>query len=440
VQPLQDSEGFDVSRTLKPFLLPMIAAQRKLKSSSDNSPKRQFSAIEKAQYRQKQGAKMSERLLLSALVNRDAEMMARADCIAETASPDNLYFSVDQVNYETGELFDGYGSLTETIASRFCPSYLAKSSRRARREKREDLARVKPKQFDLLRFITLTMPNLQTDFETTIKILFRAFSLLKKREIFTQKVTGAIYGFENTVGAENHHHAHIHILAWSGWINQSELAESWTDCVEKACAEIGVSCLVNTSHGRMIVDIRLTRKNASRPGTIAVEAALQEVCKYLTKGSDFDKVPVDQLCAIERVLQNRQMVGSYGECNERKGKAGLSKNDEIQPKDKVFTSLDTPNIIDGEKVKAQRENLTQLGTRLILNGKRDEFRRQLKRKMQERRAFRKRQLAWLYPNARFCTLSGAAWSADDYLSKRLPENVIYLQDWKELRFDAESTL
>ncbi len=376
---------------------------------------------------------MSKRLLLSAAMNQDAAAMARADCIAETSSSDNLYFSENQINYETGELFDGRGSLVETVASRFCPFYLSKSSRRARREKREDLARVKPKQFDLLRFITLTMPNLQTDFETTIKILFRAFSLLKKREIFTENVTGAIYGYENTVGAENHHHAHVHILAWSRWINQTELSEVWTQCVEKACAEIGVKCAVNTFHGRMIVDIRLTKKKASGRGTMAVEDALQEVCKYLTKGSDFDKVPVGELSRIEKVLQNRQMVGSYGECNARKGRAELSKDDESQPKQKVFTSLDTPNIIDGEKLKARRENLIELGTRLILDGKRAEFRRLLRRKMQERRAFRKRQLALLYPDARFCTLAGAVWSADDYLSKNLPENVVYLQDWGKVR-------
>jgi hypothetical protein len=410
-----------------------VAYQRKLQSSSDNLPKRQFSAIEKAQYRQNQGLKMSKRLSLSGAMNYDAAAIARADCIAETASSDNLYFSVDQVNYETGELFDGYGVLTPTIASRFCPSYLAASSRRARKQKREDLARVKPKQFDLLRFITLTMPNLQTDFETTIKILFRAFSLLKKREIFTQKVTGAIYGYENTVGAANHHHAHIHILAWSGWINQTELSESWTDCVERACAEIGVKCFVNTPSGRMIVDIRLTKKKATGRGTIAVEDALQEVCKYLTKGSDFDKVPIDELSRIEKVLQNRQMVGSYGECNARKGKAELSKTDEINSKRKVFTSLDTPNIIDGKKVKTRRENLVQIGTRMILNGQRAEFQRLLKRKMQERRAFRKRQLALMYPNARFCTLSGASWSADDYLSNELPENVVRLRDWGKVR-------
>ncbi len=372
---------------------------------------------------------MSKRLFISAQMNQDAETMARADCIAETASSDNLYHSVDQVNYETGECYEGYGTLTETVASRLCPSYLAKCSRRARREKREDLARVKPKQFDLLRFITLTMPNLQTDFETTIEILFRAFSLLKKREIFTKNVTGAIYGHENTVGVENHNHAHVHILAWSRWINQTELSEVWTQCVEKASAEFGVKCAVNTAHGRMIVDIRLARKKASGRGTIAIEDALQEVCKYLTKGSDFDKLPLAELSKIEKVLQNRQMVGSYGECNSRRGTGKVSESSEIEPESTAFTSLDTPNVVDGGKVKVKRETVVEVGTRMILAGKRAEFRRWLKRKMSERRAFRKRQLALLYPAATFYTLSGAAWSSDDYLSKIPSENVVYLQDW-----------
>ncbi len=366
-------------------------------------------------------------------MNNDAAAMARADCIAETSSSDNLYFSENQVNYDTGEAFDGRGSLVQTVASRVCPFYVSTSSRRARREKRADLARVKPKQFDLLRFITLTMPNLETDFETTIKVLFRAFSLLKKREIFTQNVTGAIYGYENTVGAANHYHAHVHVLAWSRWINQSELAAAWTDCVEKACAKFGVSCVVNTSHGRMIVDIRLTRKKASGRGTIAVDDAIQEVCKYLTKGSDFDKLLVGELSRVEKVLQNRQMVGSYGECNARRGRAEAAGTNEKEPEGAVFTLLDTPNIIDGEKVKKKCETLIVIGTRMILDGKRAEFRRLLKRKMQERRAFRKRQLALLYPTATFCTLSGAAWSADDYLSKKSPENVVYLRDWGKFR-------
>jgi hypothetical protein len=395
--------------------------------------KRQFSALEKSQYQQKQGLRMSERLFLSAAMNDDAEAMARADCIAETSSSDNLYFSKGQVNYETGEEYDGRGSLIETVASRFCPFYLSKSSRRARRQKREDLARVKPKQFDLLRFFTLTMPNLQTDFRTTIEVLFESLSLLKKRKIFTQNVTGAVYGYENTIGVENHHHAHVHILAWSRWINQTELSEIWTQCVEKACAKFGVSCVVNTAHGRMIVDIRLARKKASGRGTIAIEDALQEVCKYMTKGSDFDKVPLAELSEIEKVLQNRQMVGTYGECNARRGRAEAAQTDGNPLERPVLTSVHTPNINDGEKVKPKRETLTEIGTRMILAGKRAEFRRLLKRKMQERRAFRKRQLALLYPNATFCTLSGAVWSADDYLPEKQPENVVYLRDWGKVR-------
>ncbi len=400
---------------------------------STKPAKRQYSALEKAQYRQRQGLKMSKRLFISAQMNQDAETMARADCIAETASSENLYHSVDQVNYETGECYEGYGTLTETVASRLCPSYLAKCSKQQRREKREDLARVKPKQFDLLRFITLTMPNLQTDFKTTFEILFRAFSLLKKREIFTKNVTGAIYGHETTVGAENHHHSHIHILAWSRWINQTELSKVWTDCVEKACAEIGVKCLVNTSHGRMIVDIRLARKKATGRGTIAIEAALQEVCKYLTKGSAFDKLPIKQLSEIGKALKGRKLVGSYGECNVRKGRAKAVQMSETKPESTAFTSLDKTETNDGRKIKVKRETVVEVGTRMILAGKRAEFRRWLKRKMDERRAFRKRQLALLYPGATFYTLSGAAWSADDYLSKIPSENVVYLQDWGKVR-------
>jgi hypothetical protein len=66
-----------------------------------------------------------------------------------------------------------------------------------------------------------------------------------------------------------------------------------------------------------------------------------------------------------------------------------------------------------------------------LDGNRAEWLKLLRRKMQERRAFRKRQLAMLYPTAKFCTLSGAAWSVDDYLLSELPANVVYLRDWKQ---------
>jgi hypothetical protein len=183
----------------------------------------------------------------------------------------------------------------------------------------------------------------------------------------------------------------------------------------------------------MIVDIRLARKKASGRGTIAIEDALQEVCKYLTKGSDFDKLPVGELSEIEKALKGRQLVGSYGECNSRRGKGKVSESSEIEPESAAFTLVHTPEINDGGKIKVKRETVVEVGTRMILAGKRAEFCCWLKRKMSERRAFRKRQLALLYPAATFYTLSGASWSADDYLSKIPSENVVYLQDWGKVR-------
>ncbi len=411
-----------------------VARQRKLHNfPSDKPAKRQFSALERAQHNQKKGLEMSRRLFLAATMNYDARAMAEADCIAETASSDNHYFSKGQINYKTGEEYAGRGILVETTASRLCPASLEKYSRRARKRMREALARVEPKPFQKLLFITLTLPNLQTNFGNTLEVLFRAFSLLKKRKFFAQNVSGAIYGYESTVGTENHHHSHVHILGWSHYLDWEKLGAEWTDCVEKACAEIGVKCVVNTSHGRMIVDVRLAKEKASGRDTIAVEDALQEVVKYSVKGSDLAKIPLDELYQVGKVLHRRRLVDTYGECNLRKGKAEPSKNAESEQKRAVSDYLDTPRINDGEKVKVKVETVVEVGTRMILDGKRAEFRRWLKRKMQERRAFRKRQLALLYPDAKFCTLAGAVWSADDYLSKKLPENVVYLQDWGKVR-------
>jgi hypothetical protein len=419
-------------KAASPFM--SVARQRKLHNfPSDKPAKRQFSALERAQHNQKKGLEMSRRLFLAATMNYDARAMAEADCIAETASSDNHYFSKGQINYKTGEEYAGRGILVETTASRLCPASLEKYSRRARKRMREALARVEPKPFQKLLFITLTLPNLQTNFGNTLEVLFRAFSLLKKRKFFAQNVSGAIYGYESTVGTENHHHSHVHILGWSHYLDWEKLGAEWTDCVEKACAEIGVKCVVNTSHGRMIVDVRLAKEKASGRDTIAVEDALQEVVKYSVKGSDLAKIPLDELYQVGKVLHRRRLVDTYGECNLRKGKAEPSKNAESEQKRAVSDYLDTPRINDGEKVKVKVETVVEVGTRMILDGKRAEFRRWLKRKMQERRAFRKRQLALLYPDAKFCTLAGAVWSADDYLSKKLPENVVYLQDWGKVR-------
>jgi hypothetical protein len=149
-----------------------------------------------------------------------------------------------------------------------------------------------------------------------------------------------------------------------------------------------------------------------------MQDSLLEVCKYTTKGSDFEKVPVEQLVEIEAVLRNRQMVKSYGIFNNHRGKAkGIGTN--------LYgdTSLDTQHTTDGETVKPRfRRNerkvqsLVELGKEMISSGKREVWLKVLRLTMQSRREFRRKQFAMKYPFSSFRTLDGRRWDGVSILS------------------------
>jgi hypothetical protein len=381
-----------------PFL-PHSAQQRKIE-------KPKFTAADKASYRLREGVKMSKLLEKSAEVVNSPRGLAVADCIAETASPENIYFSLNQVNFQTGELFDGFGVLTEAASSRLCPSYQARQSKRARKMIREALERVKANSDERLRFTTLTMPNLGVSFQMTIEILDAAIVLLKKRKWFKKNFRGGVQAIETTIGEREHFHSHCHILALTKWIRWDELGNEWTGCVEAACRKYDVPLFVATSHNRLIVDVRLVvAKSEDAWQTIGLDAAIQETCKYLVKGADWLKVPVEQLCEIEMVLRGRKMIRTFGECSQMVNAAGQES-----AIGGVATYVHTTDTTDGLEAKAgqvfKAETLVELGTRLITEGRRDEWLLTLKRKMAERRAFRRKQLLGMYPGAIFWTLDG----------------------------------
>jgi hypothetical protein len=189
-----------------------------------------------------------------------------------------------------------------------------------------------------------------------------------------------------------------------------ELGEVWTDCVERAAASYGVLVTFETYHRRLVVDVRAVTKKAQGRNTIALDDAVNEVCKYLCKGSDFAKISAGELCQVERALRRRQMLQRFGECNDRKGKArGERAKDETSANTATF--LDTTNIVDAATVTTQRgESLIKYGERMILNGRREEWQRYLRDAIAKRRAFRRQQLARTYPTATFWTLDGRSWS------------------------------
>jgi hypothetical protein len=254
------------------------------------------------------------------------------------------------------------------------------------------------------------MPDLRADFKTTLDVLDYALSLFKKRAWFKSKVRGGVFGVEFTIGAGGHYHAHAHAVLCSQWLKWDELGEVWTDCVERAAASYGILVTFETYHRRMVVDVRLVTKKANGRATIALDDAVNEVCKYLAKGSDLAKIPVSELCQVERALQRRQMLQRFGECNDRKGRArGERAKDETPANTATF--LDTTNIVDAPTVATnRRESLIKFGERMILDGRREEWQRYLREVIAKRRAFRRQQLARTYPTATFWTLDGRSWS------------------------------
>jgi hypothetical protein len=376
-----------------------------------------YSPADKAEYLLRSGAKMSKLFSASAFLNKSSRAIAVADCLLETYRPENIYISKDLVNYQTGELFDGYGVLQIGIASRLSPAYQRFASSRARKRAEAKIANHKQLVGQDWRFATFTMPFLKVDVGTVLAVISRAMELLKKRKIFCLNVDGAFCGEELTIGDGStayftHFHSHIHILMLGKYIEQDKLADEWTDCVERACQEVGVEfSMPNLKTNRLIVDIRSVKKYAKKR-SVTMQDSLFEICKYTTKGSDFEKVPVEQLVEIESALRGRQMVKAYGVFNNHKGKAkGTGTN---LGRD---TSLDTQHTIDGETVnpkfrrnERKLKSLVELGEEMISGGNRDDWLKILCLTMQSRREFRQKQLAMKYPFATFRTLDGGSWS------------------------------
>jgi hypothetical protein len=376
-----------------------------------------YSPADRADYLLRSGAKMSKLFSASAFLNENSRAIAVADCLLETYKPENVYIAKDLINYQTGELFDGYGVLQNGVASRLSPAYQRFASSRSRTCAVVKIANHKQLVWQDWRLATLTMPFLKANIGVVLAVISTAMKLLKKRKIFVSNVDGAFCGEELTVGDAStayftHFHSHIHILMLGKYIDQGELADEWTDCVEKACRKFGVEfSLPNLKTNRLIVDIRSVKKYAKKR-SVTMQDSLLEVCKYTTKGSDFEKVPVEQLVEIEVALRGRQMVKSYGIFNNHKGRTkGRGTN---LGKD---TSLDTLHTTDGEIVKPKFKrnerkvkSLVELGEGMISSGKRDVWLKILYLTMESRREFRQRQLAMKYPRATFKTLDGKEWS------------------------------
>lgn len=364
-----------------------------------------------AVHRMALGTRTATLLSDSAAQVGDAEALAVADMMRESARPENI-FTADDLHNGDGELFAGYGSLN-FVSSRLDPAYMKAASARARRHARASLDRCRPQSGEHLRLVTLTKPR-TTDgatFEAKLNLHDAALVLLKKRAWFKRHVRGAVIGTEFTIGADGEPHIHAHILAWSRWINWAELGAEWTDCLTRAAARLGLSVTFDTAHGRAVVDVRLVTAKKRGAGTVGIDDAIQETCKYVVKGSDFESIPPAELCAVERALHRRRMVETFGECNAQRGKANATDKADAERErpylDKQSTTDGSRDIGAGGRVR--REPLRITGARMIREGRRAEWLELMQEIFYQRREWRKRQLAWRFPYAQFRTLDGQVW-------------------------------
>ncbi len=395
-----------------------------------NQQKIIYSASDRAVYLMQNGRTLANRYQKSALLNLDARAIAKSDLLIETYRSRNIFHATDLHNGKTGEMFDGCGVLVQLISSRVSPAYLSAQGRRARKRIRAKINDTKLLVGERYRFLTLTMPYLETDVATVLKIKDRATTLFKKRKLWTANVRAAFLAEEITVGESStirytHYNAHSHALLISKYIQQWEIADVWTGCVEKACSEYGVEFLMrNLVSNRLTVDIKDVETYGKKKGR-TLDESVDELCKYVVKGSDFDKVPVEKLVEIENALFKRQMIKSYGDFNSQKGK----KNSETVNK---RTSLDTKYITDGAaqfKPKQPRKpSLVEVGERMILEGRRDDWLEMLGLVAEQRREFRVDYLSHKMPFATFRTLDGKRWFG---VSERPPKsNIVLMSEYR----------
>jgi hypothetical protein len=390
---------------------------------NDNAEKGKHNLFERAQYRQDLTLEISNALCFAAIGANDAEAEAVADLIEESANDENIFVAeeIDFVDKKTGKrkFIDVYGSLN-VVASRCNPAYLKMQSARGRKRIKVALARVKPQSGEKLRFIVLTQPDLfGFDFVGGYELLSSGMVRLQNHPYFKKNFRGGGTSDEFTLGAENtHFHFHENILGYTKWLDFDELRAVWTDCLKKTARDMGKELNVNTKDGLVnisIKDVKPKVRNADKETTL--DDAIDECVKYVVKGSDFAKIPTEFICQVEKTLYRKQLVGTFGEANLRKGKRKAEANNErqyVHKNDIVQDSLETALVENEAKTVAdgtgKRETLRQMGARMIRAGRREEWKAEIKRIFAERARFRKIKLAQRYKYAIFCTLAGEVWS------------------------------
>ena len=376
----------------------------------------------------------------------DAEAIFCGLQLAESVADENLFVGYGMTS-KTGDAFTGRGNLVGT-SSRLDTFYLKKRAKAGRADIERYLSAVELRTGERWRFLTLTMPKLKgREFAAVMKVFDDAFKMLRDtRHFWKKKIRAGVKSKEFTPGDEwtrehrkwsldaDGYHVHAHLMVASQWIENRktnkktgekyhrELAEEWKKALVKSARKNGVVLDFNTGDRLPIVDVRLIRNKATGAGDISLKDAIAETAKYITKQGVLEILPVDEVMSVNRYLKNKRMIEPLGDANKRKGK-GKPKSAPAEPtadsrQPMTFTGTDDDAAADTyvlyTKTIETFSHLKRACLTLIRRGETGEAEARIKRAFDKRRAYRKRQLARMYPAAEFMTLNGELFCFDDY--------------------------
>ncbi len=375
-------------------------------------PKPKPSDNEVLEHRHLEGEKIS-RVLRFASDSRIVQGLA--DRIQACSQRENHFLASDLHSTDTGELYDGKGSLW-ACNSRICPSCVAKLSKRNRKIARYVFENEKVFLGERWFFITLTMPDLLLkEFPLLFcrSVLNEAWRKFSRSAWFTKVIRGGMKSEEFTVGTFDQYHYHYHLLSvCKNRVTSNDFVEirrEWTKALKFSFKKHGLKFECLTTDG--LANVRVDR-------VYNKDRAILELCKYFTKSESWSKIPPGQLADIATVKRFPRAFEVFGACKET-AKA-------IKPNQSEKTPTESPNAENesvNQSVNANkdayfnkrkitvRNQASPLKPRLTWRTlcrilPRAEWLKHLESEILRCQEYRKRQLKYKYAFARFETLDG----------------------------------
>jgi tRNA splicing endonuclease len=281
------------------------------KTAVKGKQKISYTPVDRAYYRRERSESISDILKAAANVANDETALALAERMRQCSLKTNHYLAEDLAD-KNGECFNGFGNLWG-CGSKLCHSCMTRSASRNRKQAREvleDTKLVRRQYFcyvkqksvieqEKFRFVTLTMPKVNLSCVQTLDLLKRAWELFRKLDFTKNYFSGLVKSTEFTVRNDRTYHAHLHLLAVSVFIPEQLIKKYWFNCVQTAFNESGVKFKANA------VVVNLKKVNS-------IDAALSEVCKYITKSDSWSAIPKAHLLEIANVRRFPRMFELTG--------------------------------------------------------------------------------------------------------------------------------